>query len=246
MTEFDCAEELKEENKKVGLSSKPMRIDPEDWERSQLSLNSVNAITGLQAAQEKHEQNEINLHGARRSPLDTTDNTRYTLGLDFVVTALLAVAGINKVRQERKIPAQNGESPSQNILNVNNSRMSLNSSSGYWPNHENKRSTFIIGSDDCLCRVASSFFQNADLGWLIADINSHRIDQRWEEKTRVVSVSAQQVLDLPLSNEIEQFLKNKTKDMCSKNLITVVLQNSCSKEKLEEKLAPVVPKLIQD
>lgn len=247
MSELDFVDESKEGSAERN-PSKLLRLDLDESERAQLSLNSITAITSLKKPVE-NDENDATVNGTKRSPASTTGDTRYSLGIDFVVTALLAVAGITKVRQERKQIAQAIEDPQDNKSASGSNQLSghsMNSSSGYWPNHEGQRATVIIGTKDCLCMIATAFFQNADVGWLIADINKHRLLERWQEKTRVISVSAQQILELPLPDEIENFLKNKSKEACSKNMITIVLENNCSKEKLEEKLAPVIPKLLQD
>lgn len=219
--------------------TKALRLDFEqNQERSGLSLSSINAITKSgDARDDSNRQLE-----AKRQLSGTNDDTRYALGVDFVITALLAVAGITRVRQDmpKEIDKDKKEPQEPNI------HYSMTSSSGYWPNHEQKRSTIIIGISDCLNKIAQTLYQDSNLGWLIADLNKHRMSERFDGKLRVVSVAALQILDMPLQEEIIHFQKTRTKDCCAENLMTIVLQNTIDKNKLEETLAPVVPKLIQD
>ncbi len=252
MSDFDVSQELNTDPEKrptkSGKNALPLEIDVDGGcERFQLSVNSISIINSVRCAPEKTNSNDADSPKAQRSPQSTVSDTRYALGLDFVITALLAVAGITKVRQERKkteIPDQTASSK-KSAYHLN-AQSSLTSSSGYWPNHEQKRSTVLIGLNDSLNQIAQTFYQDSDLGWLIADINKHRLMERWEEKLRVVSIAALQIIELPLSEEIQHFYKTRVKEACAANLLTVVLQNTMEKEKLEEKLAPVMPRLIQD
>ncbi len=221
--------------------TKALRLEFErNQERSGLSLSSINAIAkSADARDDANRQLE-----AKRQFSSTNNDTRYALGVDFVITALLAVAGITRVRQDmrKEIEIDKDKIEQQEP----NFQYSMTSSSGYWPNHEQKRATIIIGISDCLNKIAQTLYQDPNLGWLIADLNKHRMSERIDGKLRVVSIAALQILDMPLQEEIIHFQKTRTNDICAENLVTIVLQNTIDKNKLEETLAPVVPKLIQD
>jgi len=252
MSEFehnDCETTNSKQNKNA--CTKALRLDFEkNQERSGLSFNSISVIAevlespGDGAKLSDSPENTKCKLDAKRQLSGTTNDTRYSLGVDFVITALLAVAGITKVRQPSskeiaKETFDKNPSPTQDI------QYSLASSSGYWPNHEQKRSTIIIGIHDCLNKIANTIFQDPNLGWLIADLNKHRISERIDGKLRVVSIAALQILDMPMEEEIINFQKTRPNDFCAENLVTIVLQNTIDKSKLEESLAPVVPKLNQ-
>lgn len=230
-----------------------LRLDFEQaQERSLLSVNSISAITKAVAGSlesndsTKNTKNKnFNLEARRKLP-GTGDDTRYALGVDFVITALLAVAGITKVRQDRNEEPKDNQHKEEPKSEPPLTHYSLTSSSGYWPNHEQKRQTIIIGINDCLNKIADTLFQDPNLGWLIADINKHRMSERTEGKLRVVSIAALQLLEMPREDEISQFKKSRPADYCAANLVTIVLQNTIDKTKLEETLAPVVPKLTKD
>ncbi len=243
MTQFDFQNQNEESDstQDSNACTKALRLDLErNQERSGLSLSSINVIAkSAEARDDSNRQLE-----AKRQLSSTNDDTRYALGVDFVITALLAVAGITRVRQDmRKETEIDKDKKEQQEPNIH---YSMTSSSGYWPNHEQKRSTIIIGISDCLNKIAQTLYQDPNLGWLIADLNKHRISERIDGKLRVVSIAALQILDMPLQEEIIHFQKTRTNDCCAENLVTIVLQNTIDKNKLEETLAPVVPKLIQD
>ncbi len=251
MTQFDSQDQSEKSDSKqdINACARALRLDFErNQERSALSLSSINIIAkSSDATDDANRQLE-----AKRQLAGTNDDTRYALGVDFVVTALLAVAGITKVRQvmRQDINKKTFKDESSIIQSKEQEapqiHYSMTSSSGYWPNHEQKRSTIIIGKSDCLNRIAQTLYQDSNLGWLIADLNKHRMSERIDGKLRVVSIAALQILDMPLQEEIIHFQKTKPNDFCAENLVTIVLQNTIDKNKLEQTLAPVVPKLIQD
>ncbi len=251
MTQFDSPDQSKNSNKtqESNICAKALRLDFEqDQERSGLSLSSINVIAkSSDATVDANRQLE-----PKRQLTSTNSDTRYALGVDFVITALLKVAGITKVRQEinkeidkKALQEEAGKTQSKE-QEAPQIHYSMTSSSGYWPNHEQKRSTIIIGISDCLNKIAQTLYQDPNLGWLIADLNKHRMSERIDGKLRVVSIAALQILDMPLPEEITHFQNTKSNDCCAENLITIVLQNTIDKNKLEKTLAPVVPKLIQD
>ena len=225
--------------------SRALRLDIEqEQDRSLLSSNSISVITRavggscekFDAAQNDNKRNHFE---PQRNLSSTKNDTRYALGVDFVITALLAVAGITKVRQE----------PQKEIAKKTEPALveySMSSSSGYWPNHEQKRQTIIIGLNDCLNKIANTLYHDPNIGWLIADLNKHRISERTDGNLRVVSITALQILDMPNEEEVSKFKNTRSSECCAENLITIVLQNTIDKNKLEETLAPVVPKLNQD
>ncbi|MCW5823222.1 MAG: hypothetical protein KIT34_10490 [Cyanobacteria bacterium TGS_CYA1] len=242
-----------EKNDKHSSACARLRLDIEqNQERSLLSVNSISVITRAVAGSSESndstdnaENKNFNLE-AKRKFSGTTGDTRYALGVDFVITALLAVAGITKVRQDRQETPKVNEHNEEPKNEPSPIDYSMTSSSGYWPNHEQKRQTIIIGINDCLNKIAETLFQDPNLGWLIADINKHRMSERIEGKLRVVSIAALQLLDMPLADEIVQFRKSRPAEYGAEHLVTIVLHNTIDKTKLEETLAPVVPKLTQD
>lgn len=250
MSEFktDNAQE-KADGQSANNCARALRLDIEkNQDRSLLSSNSISVITkavGRASDKSEHESEndakQIRLEPKRKFS-GTADDTRYALGMDFVIIALLSVVGITKVRQD--IPKDNEEkNENREIPNI---QYSMTSSSGYWPNHEQKRQTIIVGLNDCLNKIANTLFQDPNLGWLIADLNKHRMNERIDGKLRVVSIAALQILDMPTQDEILRFKNSRANDHCAENLVTIVLQNTIDKNKLEETLAPVVPKLNQE
>lgn len=99
MTQFDSPDQSKNSNKtqESNICAKALRLDFEqNQERSGLSLSSINVIAkSSDATVDANRQLE-----PKRQLTSTNSDTRYALGVDFVITALLKVAGITKVRQE--------------------------------------------------------------------------------------------------------------------------------------------------
>lgn len=246
MSEFENDNADKNTGKQnTNACSKALRLDIEqEYDRSLLSSNSISVITkAVSTSCDKFDaaQNDskLNHFEPKRNLSSTNNDTRYALGVDFVITALLAVAGITKVRQEPQKEIAEKTEPA--VVEY-----SMSSSSGYWPNHEQKRQTIIIGLNDCLNKIADTLYQDPNIGWLIADLNKHRMSERKDGKLRVVSIAALQILDMPNEEEIAKFKNSRSSEWCAENLVTIVLQNTIDKNKLEETLAPVVPKLSQD
>ncbi|HEY9784182.1 MAG TPA: hypothetical protein V6D17_02195 [Candidatus Obscuribacterales bacterium] len=99
-----------------------------------------------------------------------------------------------------------------------------------------KRRTIVIGSNDTLVSIAESECDDANLGWLIADINASRIKETYIAGKRIVQVRSRQELELPLIEECEYFLQNKPKHARPEDLVTIVEETEIDRELLDSSL----------
>ena len=109
---------------------------------------------------------------------------------------------------------------------------------------ETSRSVFIrpkilISANDSLVSIAEQLFNDAGIAWLILQLNEDLKPVVIEGKT-VVRLRSRQEIVIPVYQDIIDFQKMRTKEMCGGNLITVVEQTQIDREVLEMAIAPML------
>ena len=179
--------------------------------------------------------------------------SRYSFGLDFAITALVAAAAFVRFPQSESedlheaIESQAyAEDVAQERIDdlakhVNEQSGGLSGSlSDYMFSSKSDRPTFIIGVNDTFVSIAEAFFQDGLLAYLIADLNTDRTIQYEKKGKRYIEVKSRDVLKLPISDDIEDFWRTDTKHLNANNLITIVRENLIDKEIVEAHLKPVL------
>lgn len=103
-----------------------------------------------------------------------------------------------------------------------------------------RRPMWMIAPGETLDGIAETHYGNADLGWLIADLNMHVIRQTYIDGKRVVELRSRQQIELPVKEDIEKFYKSRAKEHCADNLITVVVERSIDREVVEQSIGKVI------
>jgi hypothetical protein len=94
------------------------------------------------------------------------------------------------------------------------------------------RPTCTISVGETLVSIAERYLQDGDLAWLIADLNKKRFKERWFEGKRIIEIASRQTVELPFFEEVEQFYRQKTRDMDAENLVTIVHESQLEREAL--------------
>ena len=102
------------------------------------------------------------------------------------------------------------------------------------------RRIYQVVDGDTLVSIAESKLRDANLGWLIADINKDRLTERKVDGKRVVEACIGEKLQLPLAHEIAAFYKRKDRDADPDNLITIVVESEFDKDRIERNLNEVL------
>ncbi len=100
----------------------------------------------------------------------------------------------------------------------------------------NYRPLWLVCENDSLTTLAEQIYQDPDVGWLIADMNSSRVRESWTNQKRVIQMQSRQQIELPIQEDIDLFKQSKTQEHCAENLITVVIQNQLDKDHLNSQL----------
>jgi hypothetical protein len=100
----------------------------------------------------------------------------------------------------------------------------------------NYRPLWLVCENDSLTILAEQIYQDPDVGWLIADMNSSRVRETWNNHIRIIQMQSRQQIELPIQEDIDLFKQSKTQDHCAENLITVVIQNQLDKDHLNSQL----------
>ncbi len=109
---------------------------------------------------------------------------------------------------------------------------------------ETSRSVFIrpkilISANDSLVSIAEQLFNDAGIAWLILQLNEDLKPVVIEGKT-VVRLRSRQEIVIPVYQDIIDFQKMRTKEMCGGNLITFVEQTQIDREVLDMAIAPML------
>lgn len=102
------------------------------------------------------------------------------------------------------------------------------------------RRVIRVKANDTLFSIAEKEFQDANLAWLIADINFDRTTQHEMDGKRVVEVIKGQELQLPLESEIAEFYNRRAAYADPDNLITIVVENEINRDRLNEDLKDIL------
>ena len=110
----------------------------------------------------------------------------------------------------------------------------------YLQKHKYNRQTILIGPGDTLVSIADAVWENRNLGWLIADINMHRIKETFIDGKRIVEVRSRQLLELPGAKDIDAFCRHRKEEYKPENLVTIVIETQIDRELLNEHLGVFV------
>lgn len=103
-----------------------------------------------------------------------------------------------------------------------------------------RRPTTLVSSNDTLVTIAEDFFHDANLAWLIADLNRERIKESWIDGKCVVELRNRQRLDLPVWEDIAEFYSRHDIATAPENIVTIVEECQVTRELVQSTLAPVL------
>jgi hypothetical protein len=98
------------------------------------------------------------------------------------------------------------------------------------------RPTWLINKGETLVSIAESLFQDANLGWLIADLNRERLKESFEDGKRIVEVRTREKLELPVAQDIVAFYRDRPKHADPDNLITIVVERHLDRQIVDGQL----------
>jgi hypothetical protein len=97
-----------------------------------------------------------------------------------------------------------------------------------------------IAAGESLVSIAESQLKDANLAWLIADINAAKLTERRVDGKRVVEVLEGQKLELPLAHEIAAFYRRHDSEADPDNLVTIVVEPEFDQDRIEQHLNEVL------
>ncbi len=87
------------------------------------------------------------------------------------------------------------------------------------------RPAWLISKGETLVSIAQAFFDDADIAWLIADLNIEKLIESYIDGKRVIEVRSRQKLELPVPDDIVEFYASRPRGASADNLITIVNEN---------------------
>jgi hypothetical protein len=103
-----------------------------------------------------------------------------------------------------------------------------------------RRPKWVVQQGDTLDGLAERFFSNADLGWLIADLNRSLLRETFMDNKRIVEIQGRQEIELPVWQDIQKFTQNRKKNWTAENLVTIIVERQIDREVVESVLGKVV------
>ncbi|MBI4533652.1 MAG: hypothetical protein HY711_06860, partial [Candidatus Melainabacteria bacterium] len=83
-------------------------------------------------------------------------------------------------------------------------------------------------------------FHDANLAWLIADLNQQSIKETWEGNKRVIELRTRQQLELPVWQDIVEFYQSRPANSSPESLVTVVTNTRLDQELIDSTLGAVI------
>jgi hypothetical protein len=102
------------------------------------------------------------------------------------------------------------------------------------------RATCLIGPGETLVSVAEHYYQDGNVGWLIADVNLTNVKETKTDGKRIIEVQSRQLLELPNWDEVTEFYKRRRAEYDPENLITIVTENQLDRELLDAVFKPLL------
>lgn len=150
---------------------------------------------------------------------------RYLTGVEITVAAILTISGAAKLRDERKQLIQEMQ---EALDSDNQAQVQIL-----------HRRTQIVSPGQTLLSIAEDIYENSAVAWLIADLNRNNIKDEWIEGKRVIELKSRQLLELPESHEVANFLARLPRDFEATNMVTIVSDNTIDRELLDSFLGTV-------
>jgi hypothetical protein len=97
----------------------------------------------------------------------------------------------------------------------------------------------LVSAQDTLVSIAETFFHDPNVAWLIADLNADQLKETWMDGKRIVELKTRQQLELPVWQEISDFLATRKAEATPNNLVTIVMQSAVDKELLRSNLGTI-------
>jgi hypothetical protein len=98
------------------------------------------------------------------------------------------------------------------------------------------RPTCFITKNKTLVDISEDLYHNADLAWLIADLNAGHTKDLMIDGKRVVEFTSRQEIQLPVWEDIVEFQRNQPVNAVARNLITLVTEHWIDRELLNSTL----------
>jgi hypothetical protein len=102
------------------------------------------------------------------------------------------------------------------------------------------RRKHVVGPKDSLCGIAEQLFGDRRVAGLIADINRGRIKDATIQGQRVVELYVGQIVELPHSWEVDQYLQRRLYESTASEPITIVSNAAKNGELIESVLGKIV------
>ncbi len=162
---------------------------------------------------------------------------RELLGAEIALVALLVSASVTKERAAQKKAELANIAANAELAKLSDSGVDVTELNDFAPKYKAlTRPTWLVRHNEDLVKLAEHLFHEAELGWLIADLNIGQTKESYMDGKRVVELRARQRIDLPVWQDIVEFHKARESNAKPENLVTIVTEAEIDTELMNTKL----------
>ena len=178
------------------------------------------------------------------------ESKRYLTGIEIALAAAIAASAIAKSRADQDAVNNLAAEQLKDLLDDGEPGKEADSKDADDSTQANKngqqtanlfkRPTHMVQPNESLISIAEAYFNDSDIAWLLADINSANTIEHFEDGKRIVELRSRQEIQLPLPSEITDFFARRAKDQRGEQIVTIVAESQIDKELLNSFLGTVV------
>jgi hypothetical protein len=194
------------------------------------------AVVGGNNVIDQAVKGDLTLKGKKKFRRFSADD-RAMLGAEIALAALLISGTVAKERAEqKKVEARKKQQLSAEFAKLSDRLDDAGEISA--DDNANKaltykaltRPTWLVRPGEDLVKLAEHLFHEAELGWLIADLNIGTTKESYLDGKRIVELKTRQKIDLPVWQDIVEFHKRNNDNAKPENLITIVTEAAVDTE----------------
>ncbi len=165
---------------------------------------------------------------------------RYLTSLELLLGCLLTMAAVGK-RSERSIAPRGQDIDAAMTLVLKEAEDSLRESSKSLRIESEQsqqdasgkvlvRPIHMMSRGDTLTGLAEQYFGDERLGWLILELNAGKLRPQWNGDTCLTEATERLRIELPVSQDIQEFRSNSLSRYTGKRLLTYVRESGIDRE----------------
>ncbi|HEY9790302.1 MAG TPA: hypothetical protein V6D22_07885, partial [Candidatus Obscuribacterales bacterium] len=169
-----------------------------------------------------------------RSMVFTPDsNKRFMTGAEIALGVVLVAGAIAKAKEHAAEDREKQEEAAAEATDAVSRRRKDPDSINYFQKltaNNSTRASWIVGTGDTLTSLGDRFYEDARVGYLIAQINRELSQQHRIDGKLVVQLFTRQTIYLPNKEDLQQFYGRDLSELKAENLVTIVSEREFDRQ----------------